>query len=190
MDRKTAGLILAIVPFIAVIIALITAFSLSGDISSMVIERAPGEVITDYINGFSGENLEIFNVSGYLISEDNNSLSLMVVVNNPVGYPLIVENMSYEAEINGDTVVLDLIDPVIINPGDSGTIILSGNLSGNISEDVEPVDSALMTGVPAGVYEGENGMPDKPDPSDIKSTISVAGIKIMRTPQAQEETEQ
>lgn len=159
MDRRTLGLILAIIPLIAVIAALVIAFALSGDVQSTVIETGPDEVISGYISGFSSGGDGLLEVSGYSFSDDESTVNLKIAVTNPIDYPLVISSMSYTAQIGGNQVTLALEKPVEVPPEGSADIMLSGELGGG---------DLLTSAMP--------GMPQNPDPSDIYSEISFAGI--------------
>jgi len=158
MERKTLGLVLAIVPLIAVIGALAIAFALTGNVQSMVLETGPDEAISGYLTGFTGAGGEMFTVSGYSLSDDRRTLLLEVAVSNPIDYPLVISSMSYISEFNGKTVEIDLDKPVEVMPESTTQIILTGDLD----------EQNLLTGMPQ--------MPNNPDPSGIKTEISFAGI--------------
>ncbi len=158
MERKTLGLILAIIPLIAVIGALVIAFALTGDVKTMVLETGPEEVISGYLTGFTGAAGDMFTVSGYSLSDDRETLLLKVMVSNPIDYPLIISSMSYMSEFNGKPVTIKLDSPVEVMPESTAEIILTGDLA----------SPGQLTGIPK--------MPNEPNPSDINSEISFAGI--------------
>ena len=157
MERRTLGLILAVTPFIAVIIAIAIAFALTGDINAVILEKDPGEAISGYLNGFTGEGEQMLEVSGYSYSNENGTIVLNVKVNNPIDHPILIRNMSYPVEINGQTVILTLDRPIEAMPENSSDIMLEGILPGDL--------------IPS-------GPPDNPAPSDIDSEFSFAGIII------------
>ncbi|GEM_PF-4908537 len=158
MERKTLGLILALIPAIAVIAALAIAFAVTGDAGRMVLETGPDEAIYGYIAGFTGAGGDLISVSGYTLSDDRSTLLLGIAIQNPIDHPLTVNSMSYTTDFNGRPIVIDLDDPVEVMPGSRIEIILTGGLSGHDQ----------LTGMPK--------MPVEPDPSGINSEISFAGI--------------
>ena len=169
MEKKTLGLILALIPLIAVIAALVIAFAMTGDVQSMVLEQLPDEVITSYISGFSsGAGGDMFSVSGFSISEDGSSLILTIVVTNPIDYPLIIKQMSYNTQWGGETVKIDLDEQVEIPPESSVEIVLTGDLPGT---------NLLSFGL--------TGMPQSPGTSEINTEISFAGIILKNNDGAQ-----
>lgn len=156
MERKTLGLILAVIPLIAVIAALAIAFAVTGNVGKMVLETGPDEVISGYLTGFSsGAVGDLVQVSGYSLSDDKNTLFLKVVVSNPIDYPLVISSMSYTTAINGQSVAFGLGEEVKVQPESSAEVMLSGDISGQ----------NLLSKMPA-----------NPDPTDIASEISFAGI--------------
>lgn len=158
MERKTLGFVLATIPIITVIAALVIAYAVTGDASRMVLETGPDEVIYGYLEGFTGTDTEMISVSGYSISDDKEKLLLGVAIQNPINYPLMVSSMSYTTDFNGKPIVINLDKQLEVMPGSKAEIILTGDLS----------EHNLLTRTPQ--------MPDNPDPSGIKTEISFAGI--------------
>jgi hypothetical protein len=127
MDEKIIRIAVSIIPTIIIIACIMAAFATHGwDVRATLLGEQSLQALELFSpEDFSGEEA-LFEVTGFMLSEDRTKLILEAVFHSPINLPVTIKEMRAEFILDGCTVVTHLPSEVQVPARGSRSLTLEG----------------------------------------------------------------